>query len=166
MVSAYHIMIIQHCGCSYPDDLAPEHQQLQWRGLIGTCGTSRPWFNIKTLSYQHRRSHCGDKTILRPSYLHKGISYTGKMTSLYWIRALELVIPKFELFSGGHPQKATIKPLCQIQLPELEGKVSEFCGNVFSHLKIKIRPWCFHLFFTHSRQYWYLGAGVGSLSYC
>ena len=46
------------------------------------------WFNIKTTSYQYRKSHCGDKTILRPSYLHNGISYTGKMTSLYWIRAL------------------------------------------------------------------------------
>ena len=34
------------------------------------------------------KSHCGDKTILRPSYLHNGISYTGKMTSLYWIAAL------------------------------------------------------------------------------
>ena len=32
-------------------------------------------------SYQYR-------TILRPSYLHSGISYTGKMTSLYLIRAL------------------------------------------------------------------------------
>ena len=39
-------------------------------------------------SYQYRKSHCGDKTILRPSYLHNGISYTGKMTSLYWIRVL------------------------------------------------------------------------------
>ena len=37
-----------------------------------------PWFNIKMLSYQYRKSHCGDKTILRPSYLHNGISYTGK----------------------------------------------------------------------------------------
>ena len=37
-------------------------------------------------SYQYRKSHCGDKTILQPSYLHNGISYTGKMTSLYWIR--------------------------------------------------------------------------------
>ena len=27
-----------------------------------------------------------DKTILRPSYLHNGISYTGKRPSLYWIR--------------------------------------------------------------------------------
>ena len=46
-----------------------------------------PWFNIKMSSYQYRKSHCGDKTILRPSYLHNGISYTGKKTSLYWIRA-------------------------------------------------------------------------------
>ena len=47
------------------------------------------WFNIKMTSYQYRKSHCGDKTILRPSYLRNGISNTGKMTSLYWIRALE-----------------------------------------------------------------------------
>ena len=46
------------------------------------------WFNKKIPSYQYRKSHCGDKTLLRPSYLHNGISYTGKMTSLYWIRAL------------------------------------------------------------------------------
>ena len=39
-------------------------------------------------SYQYRKSHCGDKTILWLSYLHNGTSYTGKMASLYWIRAL------------------------------------------------------------------------------
>ena len=39
-------------------------------------------------SYQYSKTHCGDTTKLRPSYLHNGISYTGKMTSLYWIRAL------------------------------------------------------------------------------
>ena len=44
------------------------------------------WFNIKMSSYHYRKSHCGDKTILLPSYLHNGISYTGKMASLYWIR--------------------------------------------------------------------------------
>ena len=43
-----------------------------------------PWFNIKMPSYQYRKSHCGDKTVVRSSYLHNGISYTGKMTSLYW----------------------------------------------------------------------------------
>ena len=45
---------------------------------------SGPWFNIKMSSCQCRKSHCGDKTAVRSSYLHSGISYTGKMTSLYW----------------------------------------------------------------------------------
>ena len=45
------------------------------------------WFNIKMLYYQYRKSHCEDKTILRSSYLHNRISYTGKRTYLYWIRA-------------------------------------------------------------------------------
>ena len=49
-----------------------------------------PRFNIKMSSYQHRKSHCGDKTVVRSSYLHNGISYTGKMSSLYWIRAQEI----------------------------------------------------------------------------
>ena len=34
-----------------------------------------PWFNIKMSSYQYRKSHCGDKTVVRSSYLHNGISY-------------------------------------------------------------------------------------------
>ena len=46
-----------------------------------------PRFNIKMSSYQYRKSHCGDKTVVRSSYLHNGISYTGKMSSLYWIGA-------------------------------------------------------------------------------
>ena len=36
-------------------------------------------------SYQYRKSHCGDKTVVRSSYLHNGISSTSKMASLYWI---------------------------------------------------------------------------------
>ena len=46
-----------------------------------------PWFNIKMSSYQYRKSHCGDKTVVRSSYLHNGISYTGKVSSWYWIKA-------------------------------------------------------------------------------
>ena len=46
--------------------------------------------NIKMPSYQYMKSHCGDKTILWPSYLHNGISYTDTMTSLYWIRAQDM----------------------------------------------------------------------------
>ena len=47
-----------------------------------------PWFNIKMSSYQYRKFHCGDKMVVRSSYLHNGISYIGKMVSFYWIRAL------------------------------------------------------------------------------
>ena len=66
------------------------------RSSAGTLNTLRPrqpgpWFNIKMSSYQYRKSHCGDKTVVRSSYLHKGISYTGKMASLYWIRALDAI---------------------------------------------------------------------------
>ena len=57
-------------------------QQIIWR--------SGPWFNIKMPSYQYGKSHCGDKTVVRSSYLHNGISYTGKTTSLYWIGTLIL----------------------------------------------------------------------------
>ena len=55
-----------------------------FRWMHGT-GNFGPRFNIKMTSFRYRKSHCGDKTILRPSYLHNGISYTGKTTSLYWV---------------------------------------------------------------------------------
>ena len=51
-----------------------------------------PWFNIKMSSYQYRKSHCGDKTVIRSSYLHNGISFAGKMSSLYWICPLKVVL--------------------------------------------------------------------------
>ena len=55
-----------------------------WRQITGEQDSrSGPWFNMKMLSYQYRKSHCGDKTVVRSSYLHNGIFYTGKMTSLY-----------------------------------------------------------------------------------
>ena len=42
---------------------------------------------LRAIGNQDMKSHCRDETILRPSYLHNGISYTGKMASLYWIGA-------------------------------------------------------------------------------
>ena len=45
---------------------------------------SGPWLNIKMSSYQYTKSHYGDKTVVRSSYLHNEVSYTGKMASLYW----------------------------------------------------------------------------------
>ena len=58
-----------------------------------------PWFNIKMSSYQYWISHCGDKTVVR-SYLHNGISYTGKMSSLYWIGGLfgYIIVPLAIIF--------------------------------------------------------------------
>ena len=56
--------------------------------------THGPRFNIKMTSYQYRKSHCGDKTILRSSYLHNGISYTNKMSSLYQNGLLHTVSPR------------------------------------------------------------------------
>ena len=50
------------------------------------------WVNIKMSSYQYGKSHCGDKTVIRSSYLHHGISYTGKMTSFYWICPLSAIV--------------------------------------------------------------------------
>ena len=58
-------------------------------GLIWHTIAAGRRFNIK-MSYRYRKFHCGDKTVVRSSYLHNGISYTGKMTSFYWIRALVL----------------------------------------------------------------------------
>ena len=68
-----------------------------------------PWFNIKMSSYQYRKSHCGDKTILRPSYLHNGISYTGKTTSLHWIRAqITLGLLHSNWGNRNHPERLNI----------------------------------------------------------
>ena len=65
--------------------------EMRWNKIIQPkMKTTTPggWINIKMPSYQYRKSHCGDKTVVRSSYLHNWISYTGKMTSLYWIGAL------------------------------------------------------------------------------
>ena len=59
-----------------------DKMSLSSTGLVGPL-TPGPWFNIKMPSYQYRKSHCGDKTVVRSSYLHNGISYTGKMASLH-----------------------------------------------------------------------------------
>ena len=43
---------------------------------------------MKMSRYQYRKSHCVDQMILWLFYLHNGIPYTGKMTSLYLIRTV------------------------------------------------------------------------------
>ena len=58
--------------------------KLQWINTLRHV----PWFSIKMPSYQYRKYHCGDKTVVRSSYLYNGISFTGKMASFYWISPL------------------------------------------------------------------------------
>ena len=63
-------------------------------------------------SYQFRKSHCGDKTVIRPSYLHNGISYTGKMSSLYWIGAMEVVSISDKMSYGKISQRLeSVRPV-------------------------------------------------------
>ena len=45
-------------------------------------------YSIKIYHLTSTRNPIVDKTVVRSSYLHNGISYTGKMISLYWIGAL------------------------------------------------------------------------------
>ena len=65
-----------------------------WRQIFNEMGPMSPWsmdpgprFNIKMSSNQYRKSRCGDKTVVKSSDLHNVNSYTGKMSSLYWIGA-------------------------------------------------------------------------------
>ena len=82
----FHVHSLDTLYCSYI--LMYFNQQIQWAVMLYWLSYihymySGPQFNIKMTSYQYRKSHCGDKMILRLSYLHNGISYTGKTTSLY-----------------------------------------------------------------------------------
>ena len=66
---------------------------------------TRGLIQYKDASYQYRKSHCGDKRVVRSSYLHNGISYTGKMASLYWIwaqGAISTVWYKTKFNFGNH----------------------------------------------------------------
>ena len=73
-----------------------KYRLLRWRYIM----RPGPRFNMKMTSYQYRKSHCGDKTILRTSYLHNGIFYIGKMMSLYWIEALNDIVCQMILQSS------------------------------------------------------------------
>ena len=87
----------------------PNIAVLSGTSILPSCFTRNtgPWFNIKMPSYQYRKSHCGDKTILWPSYLHNGIAYTGKTISLYWIRALVTVLIIYHMWGNWNDSLRT-----------------------------------------------------------
>ena len=75
------VVISVLCGCC-TRLLFPMFVCSSWSAWKCQCCSAGSWLNIKMLSYQDRKSHCGDKTVVRSSYLHNGISYTGKTASL------------------------------------------------------------------------------------
>ena len=86
-----------------------------------------PWSNIKMTSYQYRKSHCGDKTVVRSSYLHNGISYTGKISSLYWIGAQGPYQYKDHLASYRVPHykdKTVMRPLYLDEVSSYTGQMA------------------------------------------
>ena len=105
----------QYYGCWWPGDTRSHAIDREGNDFVVpefSGSTPGPRFNIKMSSYQYRKSHCGDKTVVRSSYLHNGISYTGKTTSLYWIRAQ---LASFLIELSMYCSK-TSKPIPQYQI--------------------------------------------------
>ena len=73
--------------------------------------------NIKMSSYQYRKSHCGYKTILRPSHLRNGISYTDDI---------------FILNQGPGLPGGKISTICAISVSRYDRE----CKIIFTFLEI------------------------------
>ena len=104
------------------------------------CIAHGPRFNIKMSSYQYRKSHCGDKTVVRSSYLHNRVSYTGKLAYLYWIGARAIPwISAYKLVIGLSPINfSEISAHVQILLSR---KCIWICRLLAKISAILFRPW-------------------------
>ena len=114
--------------------------------VYGPLGNrSGAWFNIKKPSYQYRKSHCGDKTVWRPSYLHNRISYTGKMPSLHWSRALgakrwtrttimgpshQIICPDFNTCQGTRTVAFALDVGWHASLQEFDSCIARWSENI------------------------------------
>ena len=72
-------------------------------------------------SYQYRKSHWGDKTVIRLPHLHYGISCTGKTSFLYWIRAQHIQS------TGCMAIKLQPRPIQQVHLAVTENPELQWC---------------------------------------
>ena len=119
------------------------HQAFSWSNVDrvpwSLYPSPGPRFNIKMSSYQNRKSHCGDTTVVRSSYLHNGISYTGKMSSLYWIWAQVSIghvhgsLARYVKLRVAHAlgMPGTFSPPPRVSDPDMHD------GTYVSHV-----PWC------------------------
>ena len=96
-------------------------------------------------SYQYRKYHCGDKTVERSSYLHNGISYTGKMSSLYWFSPLIAPIYSYPSICisinvyRDKPSIDTSRPLSCLWNKPINQKIGCTCLHWFEGT---VRPSC------------------------
>ena len=70
-------VMIRKCHVFIYESTLLEKESIRW-------SIETPWFSITVSSCQYRISHCGDKRVVKSSYLHNCISYTAKMASSYW----------------------------------------------------------------------------------
>ena len=93
-------------------------------------------FNIKMSSDQYRKSHCGDKMVVRSSYLHSGISYTGKMILLYWIGPLviwTMLLNMWDMLVLFAFHGATFQLPMPFHCYDIEFKYKFAFGNTYLH---------------------------------
>ena len=87
--------------------------------------------NIKISFYQYRKSHCGDKTIFRASYLHNEISYTD-MISLYCIGAQGHTTPWRDYCEEQIPQVISKLRLDHTLTRNVLNKIPQFWNDIFN----------------------------------
>ena len=98
------------------------------------------WFNIKMPSYEYRKSHCGDKTILRPSYLKK----MGFPVQVRWYLYIESGPCSAKTITVHNPNLHSILPWL---LGQHDCGVFGWCMAVLSpevtfHIHLRIRYYC------------------------
>ena len=71
-----------------------------------------PWFNKKMSSYQYRKSHCGDNTVVRLSYLHNGfpIPVRRLYAPAHQAKALDSHQSQTKIFWSLHRQMTSLQP--------------------------------------------------------
>ena len=121
-----------------------------WRITYRNDLNTRPRFNIKMSSYRYRKYPCGDKMVLRSSYLQNGFSYTGKMISLYWIEAQ--VAAHGLIWRNYKHDFAKFYKTGTCLWKDFPGCIKEFCIFTVAYLSLK---WCHqldHWHFLHIHQ--------------
>ena len=129
--------IIHSCGCchlvlgllhdlGFMDDTWLSQQSISVKSV--SIVDPEPWFSIKMPSYQYRKTLCGDKMIVSLSYLHNGISHTGKIASLYLIGPLVAILAVW--------YHITVDVMTRQQLTEWENAAVKECCVVANVLKL------------------------------